>query len=109
MTALAESFPSTSIHNIFSWPISTFLHFSRVRKPVLDNGLLHHLRRIYVLNSGNLQLHVLQYLHDHPLTGHFGQTKTLHQVHMQYYWSRLPVYVKDYCKLCTTCSHAKPV
>src|SRR5882724_7990598 len=28
---------------------------------------------------------------------------------MQYYWSRLPVYVKDYCKSCTTCSHAKPV
>src|SRR5882724_3271121 len=28
---------------------------------------------------------------------------------MQYYWSRLPVYIKDYCKSCTTCSHAKPV
>ena len=28
---------------------------------------------------------------------------------MHYYWSGLPVYVKDYCKLCTTCSHAKPV
>src|SRR5882724_5837984 len=28
---------------------------------------------------------------------------------MQYYWSGLPVYVKDYCKSCTTCSHAKPV
>jgi len=50
-----------------------------------------------------------QYLHDHPLAGHFSQTKTLYQVHMQYYWSGLPVYVKDYCKSCTTCSHAKPV
>src|SRR5882724_8644472 len=28
---------------------------------------------------------------------------------MQYYWSGLPVYVKTYCKSCTTCSHAKPV
>src|SRR5882724_8299897 len=28
---------------------------------------------------------------------------------MQYYWSRLPVYAKNYCKSCTTCSHAKPV
>src|SRR5882724_10703846 len=40
---------------------------------------------------------------NHPLAGHFGQMKTLHQVHMQYYWSGLPVYVKDYCKSCTTC------
>src|SRR5882724_6651299 len=28
---------------------------------------------------------------------------------MQYCWSRLPVYIKDYCKLCTTCSCTKPV
>src|SRR5882724_5751094 len=73
------------------------------------DGLLRHLRRIYVPNSGNLRLRVLQYSHDHPLAGHFGQTKTLYQVRMQYYWSGLPVYVKDYCKSCTTCSHAKPV
>ena len=62
------------------------------------DGLLRHLRRIYVPNSGNLRLRVLQYSHDHPLAGHFGQMKTLHQVRMQYYWSGLPVYVKDYCK-----------
>src|SRR5882672_7066496 len=28
---------------------------------------------------------------------------------MHYYWSGLPVYLKDYCKSCTICSHAKPV
>src|SRR5882672_3820741 len=28
---------------------------------------------------------------------------------MHYYWSGLPVYVKDYCKSCTICSHAKPM
>src|SRR5882724_2023280 len=39
MTALAESSPSTSIHNVFSWPISTFLRFSQVGKPVLDKCL----------------------------------------------------------------------
>ena len=37
MTALAESSPSMSIHNVFSWPISTFLHFSQIGKPVLDS------------------------------------------------------------------------
>ena len=28
---------------------------------------------------------------------------------MHYYWLGLQAYVKDYCKSCTTCSHAKPV
>src|SRR5882724_2068507 len=73
------------------------------------DSLLCHLGCIYVPNSGNLQLRVLQYSHDHPLAGHFGQTKTLHKVRMQYYWPVLPVYVKNYCKSCVTCSHTKPV
>src|SRR5882724_10185846 len=37
MTALSESFYLMSIHNVFSWPISTFLLFSRIGKPVLDS------------------------------------------------------------------------
>src|SRR5882724_1798601 len=28
---------------------------------------------------------------------------------MHYYWPRLPVFIKDYCKSYTICSHAKPV
>jgi len=63
----------------------------------------------YATSDTSMFLCVLQYLHDHPLAGHFGQTKMLHQVHMHYYWPRLPSYIKDYCKSCTTCSHAKPV
>src|SRR5882724_3647682 len=33
-----ESFLLTPIHNVFSWPISTFLRFSRIGKPILDTG-----------------------------------------------------------------------
>src|SRR5882724_7056266 len=73
------------------------------------NSLLWNSGCIYVPDSGNLRLHVLQYSHDHPLAGHFGQTFTLHQVHMHYYWPGLPSYIKDYCKSCTTCSHSKLV
>src|SRR5882724_11781286 len=40
MTALSESFYLMSIHNVFSWPISTFLLFSRIGKPVLDKSLI---------------------------------------------------------------------
>src|SRR5882724_10299575 len=70
------------------------------------DGLLCHLGHIYVPNSSNLRLRVLQYSHDHPLAGHFGQMKQFWQ---HYYWPGLPVCVEDYCRLCTTCSHAKPV
>src|SRR5882724_10017370 len=73
------------------------------------DGLLRNSGRIYVPDSGSLQLRVLQYSHDHPLAGHFGQMKTLHQVRMHYCWPRLPVFVKDYCKSCTICSRTKPV
>src|SRR5882724_8481299 len=41
MTALSESFYLMSIHNIFSWLISTLLLFSRIGKPVLDTGPKH--------------------------------------------------------------------
>ena len=44
------------------------------------NGLLPHLGWIYVLNTDSLRLRVLQHSHDHPLAGHFGQTKLLYQV-----------------------------
>src|SRR5882724_87873 len=91
-------------------PISTE-HLDNQSEPwTLDpDGLLRITGCIYVLDSGNLRLHVLQYSHDHPLAGHYGQTKTLYQVCRHYYWPGLPVYVRDYCKLCTICSHAKPM
>src|SRR5882724_1989049 len=59
------------------------------------DGLLHHLGWIYVLNTDNLQLCVLQYSHDHPLAGHFSQTKMLQEVRQHYFWPELPIYVKD--------------
>src|SRR6266481_678433 len=72
------------------------------------NGLLRHSGCIYVLDS-SLCLHVLQYSYNHPLAGHYGQSKTLYQVRLNYYWPRLLTYVKNYCKSCTICSHAKPM
>src|SRR6266481_5261525 len=72
------------------------------------NRLLRHSGCIYVPDS-SLHPHVLQYSHNHPLVGHYGQSKTLYQVHLNYYWPRLPTYFKNYCKLCTICSHTKPV
>ena len=42
--------------------------------------------RIYVPESGTLRLHVLQYAHDHPVSGHFGINKTLEIVRRTYTW-----------------------
>ena len=44
---------------------------------VSDDGLLRHDNRIYVPNANDLRLQVLQDKHDHVLSGHFGQGKTL--------------------------------
>ena len=72
------------------------------------DGLLRLDDRIYVPDSGTLRLRVLQYAHDHPLSGHFGQSKTLDQVRRHYTWPGLKEFVQHYCKSCTTCSRAKP-
>ena len=67
------------------------------------NGLLRQDNCIYVLDVGTLQLHILQYAHDHPLSRHFGQSKTLHQFQRHYTWPGLLEFVIHYCKSCTTC------
>ena len=68
------------------------------------DGLLQLDNCIYVPDSGTLQLCVLQYAHDHLLSGYFGQLKTLHQVCHHYTWPGLKEFVQHYCKSCTTCS-----
>jgi len=64
-------------------------------------------RRIFVPESGPFRLHVLQYHHDHPLSGHFGINKTLALIRRDYIWPNLCSSVTDYCRSCTTCSRSK--
>jgi hypothetical protein len=56
----------------------------------------------------SLHLRVLQYCHDHPISGHFGINKTLALIQQEYTWSGLREFIKHYCKSCTTCLHSKP-
>jgi hypothetical protein len=46
-----------------------------------ESGLLHQYNQIYVPNVNDLCLKVLQYNHDHILTRHTGQNKTLDLIH----------------------------
>ena len=71
------------------------------------NGFLHLDGRIYVPKADDLCLRVLRYKHDHPLSGHFGQSRTLELVCCDYTWPGVWKYVKDYIKSCTTCARAK--
>ena len=45
--------------------------------------------KIYVLSTGNLCTHILQYNHDHILARYFGQNKTLELVCYEYSWPSL--------------------
>jgi len=54
-----------------------------------------------------LCLRVLQYHHDHLVSGHFCINKTLVLIHRDYVWPNLCSSVTDYCRSCTTCSHSK--
>jgi len=62
---------------------------------------------IYVPDLDDLCLWVLQYQHDHPLAGHFGQNQTLELIQREYTWPGLRTFVKDYVQSCTSCARAK--
>ena len=59
---------------------------SDLRGTQSDDGFLRHDNQIYVPEAGNLRLRVLQYKHDHVLSGHFGQNKTLSIIRRKYTW-----------------------
>ena len=72
-----------------------------------DAGFLCLDDQIYVPDSDDLHLRVLQYKHDHPLTGHFGQNRTLELLRHEYTWPGIRTFIKDYIQSCTSCARAK--
>ena len=73
-----------------------------------SDGFLRQGNLIYIPDSNDLRLRVLRYKHDHILSGHPGQTKTIDLIRRDYTWSGLREFVKKYVKSCTTCMRAKP-
>ena len=71
------------------------------------DGFLRLNGRIYVPDASDLRLRVLRACHDHPTAGHWGQNKTQQLVLRDYSWPGLRLYVRDYCKSCTTCARTK--
>jgi hypothetical protein len=54
-----------------------------------------------------LRVRFLQYMHDHILSGHFGQNHTLALVRRKYTWPEFWMFIWDYCKSCIVCKHNK--
>ncbi|SJL08313.1 uncharacterized protein ARMOST_11676 [Armillaria ostoyae] len=64
-----------------------------------ESDILYLDNRIYVLDSENLHLHVLQNNHDHILAGHFGQNQTLELVQQNYTTPLIPKNSPSYLSL----------
>jgi len=69
-----------------------------------EDGLLYFKNQIYVPESQNLRLQVIQLRHDHILAGHPGQSKTYQLIHREFYWPNLRESVTDYVRSCNTCA-----
>ena len=74
-----------------------------------DSGLLLFNNLIYVPNSLDLKLSILQSHHDSPASGHFGHARTFELISRSYYWPKLRSFVEKYVNSCETCSRNKPV
>jgi len=78
------------------------------RWSVDTDGFLRHDNLIYIPDTNDLRLRVLRYKHDHILSGHPGQNKTIDLIRREYTWPGLREFVKKYVQSCTTCMRAKP-
>ena len=74
---------------------------------VSDSGLLLHEGRITVPDFKDLRLRILRERHDHPVSGHFGFSKTVDSIRRDYYWPSLRKFVGDYVSSCAECARAK--
>ena len=72
------------------------------------DGYLRHDNLIYIPDTDDLRLRVLRCKHDHILSGHPGQNKTVELIRRDYTWPGLREFVKKYCKSCTVCMRTKP-
>jgi hypothetical protein len=88
-----------------------YIAFQKEPRPcwsVDSEGFLRHDNITYVPDYNDLRLSVLRYKHDHILSGHPGQNKTIDLIHRDYTWPGLREFFKKYVQSCTTCMPAKP-
>ena len=87
--------------------ISEQLSNPTLRWTIDPMGLLCLNNHIYIPDVENLQLRVLQYKHDYPISGHFRHNCTLDLIRWEFVWLDLWNSVKSYIKSCTTFMRSK--
>ena len=71
-----------------------------------DDGLLKDGHWRYV-PEGASRVMVLQRAHDSRIGGHFGVTRTLHQLQRRYWWPGMRNTIADYTRTCMVCARIK--
>lgn len=73
----------------------------------LKNHRLYYRGRLAIPNHDELKLKLLRHVHDSPVGGHPGRTKTLDILQREYYWPEMYQSVRRFVKSCHVCSRAK--
>ena len=72
-----------------------------------DGDFLCYKGLLYVPNNQDVRLDILCSHHDHCLAGHPGITKTITNIHCQFYWPRMVTFVTDYIHSCSVLRRSK--
>jgi hypothetical protein len=67
---------------------------------ISSDRLLRHQQRAYVLSDMAVLSEIMKICYDNPLSGYFGQRKTIALVRCNYYWLTLEEDIKKYVKGC---------
>ena len=87
----SEQLHADIIANLASDPVAQ-KHLTNPSDPrwtQTQDGFLRLNGQIYIPEASDLRLQVLQYKHDHVVSGHFSRNKTLSLVHCKYIWPNL--------------------
>ena len=75
---------------------------------VLEDKSITYKDLIYVPLNRRLRGDIISYHHDTPLSGHYGQFKTVENVLRNYWWPTIHRDIKQYTSGCETCQRTKP-
>ena len=82
-----------------------FLHDEILYRALgLGNRSNSHPQHVILIPSG-LQAKILETLHDGPLGGHLGITRTEERVRKRFYWSGIRKTITKHIQLCKVCNH----
>lgn len=82
---------------------------------MVDNLLYHrpknqlHERRteLQLVVPKSKQEEILEFMHDHPMSGHGGKRRTFQRVAQSYYWQKMRQSVDEYVRTCVKCQERK--